>query len=286
MPESKELVRLDPQSLIRAAVDKGADVDVLERLVALAKDVRRETARDAWYSAMAEFQRTCPAILKDKQAQIRTRTGGNFGYRYASLDTVLAVVLPVMGPLGLSVSFKHGCDAEFVHATCVVSHALGHSETSGEMRIPIGKAGVDGGASAQQMVGIASTYAKRYALLAILGLSPEDDTDGDTNGAPPAVATPTRKSAPVEHPVSRPGDKEWRGFIDSVTTRTGETKGKRWTIYDIKGSDGAEFGTFSETVAAAAREAFESGVEVIVTWTETAKGNKNAESVRHAEEHG
>jgi len=172
------LVRLDPQALIEQAISKGAGMDTLERLVALAKEVRAQVAREAWYAAMADFQRRCPPIKKTKRAEIRSARGG-YAYSYAPLDEILSTIQPVMGDVGLSVAWSTKVEAERVVAACRISHALGHAEDSGEIAIPINLGQAEGvGANPAQRVGIAMTYAKRYSLLGIIGMAPEDDDDG------------------------------------------------------------------------------------------------------------
>lgn len=169
------LARVDPQALISQAITAGASIDTMERLVALAKDVRIVQAREAWYAAMAEFQRQCPPIFKE-----RTGKTQNYSYKYASIDDVLGVIQPVMGPLGLSVSWKTRFEPGAAVANCRISHTLGHFEESGEVTIPI-EAREDGkGATPAQRVGIAMTYAQRYSLKAAAGVAPTDadDTDG------------------------------------------------------------------------------------------------------------
>ena len=42
------------------------------------------------------------------------------------------------------------------------------------------------GANPAQRVGIAATYAKRYSLLGIIGMAPEDDDDAEGGAPPPA----------------------------------------------------------------------------------------------------
>lgn len=170
------LARLDPQALISKALETGAGIDTMERLVALAKDVREVQAKEAWYEAMAEFQRRCPAIKKTATAKIASRTGAGYSYRYAPLDGILSVIQPVMGPLGLSVSWRSRVEPAQVIVSCRISHTLGHHEESGEIAMPIVQ-GDGGGANPAQRVGIAATYAKRYALLGIIGMAPEDDDD-------------------------------------------------------------------------------------------------------------
>lgn len=177
------LARLDPQALITKALETGAGIDTMERLVALAKDVREVQAKEAWYEAMAEFQRRCPAIKKTATAKITTRSGPGYTYRYAPLDEILSVIQPVMGPLGLSVSWRSRVEPAQVIVSCRVSHTLGHHEESGEIAMPIVQ-GDGTGATPPQRVGIAATYAKRYALLGIIGMAPEDDDDAASAPAP------------------------------------------------------------------------------------------------------
>lgn len=181
------LARLDPQALITKALETGAGIDTMERLVALAKDVREVQAKEAWYQAMAEFQRTCPAIKKTKEARIATRTGPGYVYRFAPLDEIMSTIQPVMGPLGLSVSWRSRVEPAQVVVACRVSHTLGHHEESGEIAMPVVQ-GDGSGANPAQRVGIAATYAKRYALLGIIGMAPEDDDDAASQEAKPEQA--------------------------------------------------------------------------------------------------
>lgn len=169
---------LDPQVLIEKAIDAGAGIDTMERLFALAKEIREVRAKEAWYAAMAEFQRACPTIKKTAKAKIQTRGGSGYEYRYAPLDEITTTIAPVMGPLGLSISWRSRVEPDQVVVSCRVSHTLGHHEESGEISIPISQGAAEGmGATPPQRVGIAATYAKRYSLLGIIGMAPEDDDD-------------------------------------------------------------------------------------------------------------
>lgn len=175
-----EIIRIEPQALIAQAIEKGLDVEQMQQLFQLAKDVRAEQAREAWNRAMAQFQAECPVIIKTEKAKI----GNHYEYHYAALDGIIGVVKPLMGKLGLSISWRVRHEEGRVLASCRISHEAGHHEESGDVSMPIDtSSGM--GASAPQRVGIASTYAKRYALLAILGIAPEDDPDGDDKAKPP-----------------------------------------------------------------------------------------------------
>jgi hypothetical protein len=181
--EQTSLVRIDPQALIAQAIEAGSGIEMMERLVALATQVREVQAREAWHEAMAEFQKRCPAIKKTKRASIQTARA-SYSYSYAPLDEILSVIQPIMGPLGLSVSWRHRIEGDKVVANCRISHTLGHHEESGEIPMPVIVADAERGANAMQRIGIATTYAKRYSLLGIIGMAPEDDPDAKgPNGA-------------------------------------------------------------------------------------------------------
>lgn len=270
--------RLDPQALIEAAIAKDSPIEILERLVALAKDIRAMQAREAWLAAMARFQELCPAILKNKLAKVQSSKGGHFSYSWASLDAVLGEIQPVMGPLGLSVSFRQRQEKDQAFATCRISHAMGHDEDSGEVMMPITFG--DGTASSpQQKVGIAFTYAKRYALLAITGLAPEDDPDLKAE----AIQTTASAGKPGAQPQesAREGN-VWVGKILNVKTKTGtSTKtGKPWTKYVLQTNDAQEFETFSKTDSDFAKSAGASLVQI--AWEQDQYG-KTALSVEPAD---
>lgn len=179
---STQLARLDPQALIVKAIEAKADIDTMERLVALAKDIRAIQAKEAYLDAMAQFHEKCPPIYKSKRAKMP-----RYSYTYAPLDEICSTIDPILGELGLSKRWTTPkIEADKVTVACIISHALGHSESSGDLEMPVMAAtqrqdGGEGGANAAQRVGISLTYAKRYSLLGILGLAPEDDDDG----APP-----------------------------------------------------------------------------------------------------
>jgi len=276
--------RLDPQALIQQAISSNAGIETLERLFALAKDVRAEQAREAWNVAISEFQRTCPKIIKDESAKIATKSGGGYTYNYAALDGIMNVILPKMGPLGLSVSWRNRIEAGKVIANCRVSHDLGHFEESGEVAMPVDEAS-SFGASPPQRVGIAMTYAKRYSLLSIIGLAPEDDPDAQATGGEggKTVSMPQRRSqqAPTPEPERQHGGNLWTGQVLTVGQRVGKkADGTPWTLYTVKTKDGQEFITFSDSHADFAREAGSSSV--LIEWE---PGQKGGQKILHIEAH-
>jgi len=282
--ESQDLVRLDPQALIRTAVESGAGIETLERLVALAKDVRAQQAREAWYHAMAEFQRTCPAILKTATAKIATRSGAGYGYKYAPLDEITSTILPIMGPLGLSISWRTPkMDAQGVVAVCRVSHELGHFEESGEVAVPVVQ-GDGSGASAPQRVGIAISYAKRYALLSAIGLAPEDDPDAHDPG--PAVQPPRRASEAAKSTPDTIEGLIWTGIITAVDEKKSKAGKTFWLVTGSFEGASMTFSTFSESLMREAIGRMGASVESEIAYTQKTVGNQsfnNIDAIRDAE---
>ena len=119
--------------------------------------------------ALAGFHAEVGPILKQSSAQ--------YG-KYADLATVLAAVSPVLSKHGLVVTqtfspFEGGCT--LLRTTLL--HASGESVTS-DLPMP----STEGQRNALHAFGAATTYLRRYALLAILNLAAEDD-DGDSFGS-------------------------------------------------------------------------------------------------------
>lgn len=243
--------RLDMGALIQQAVEHGSGVETLERLLAMAKDVRAEQARAAWHDAMAKFQAEAPVVNKSKKARVQTRTGGSYEYSYAPLEDLISAMRPVLAKYGLSVVFKTIVDKTHVEASADVAHQDGHVESC-KFAVPID---LESRMNAAQQVGSACTYARRYAYLSALGLSPEDDDDAG-NAARPYDGTRTQQ--PITH--SRPDRRTqaptpesapvWRGKFAKMESKNGvKPNGEPWILWKFTGSDGEAFGTFSETVA-------------------------------------
>ena len=118
--------------------------------------------------ALASFHAEVGRILKQSNAQ--------YG-KYADLATVLTAVSPVLSKHGLVITqtfspFEGGCT--LLRTTLL--HTSGESVTS-DLPMP----STDGQRNALHAFGAATTYLRRYALLAILNLAAEDD-DGDSFG--------------------------------------------------------------------------------------------------------
>lgn len=118
--------------------------------------------------ALLALQAELPKVGKDKTADVVTKTGGSYKYKYANLETVQEALFPLLQ--------KHGL--VWITAPTLTEHGFalhyemrhGTERLTGDYYLP--QAG-------PQDIGSAITYARRYALCAVTGLAPGgDDDDG------------------------------------------------------------------------------------------------------------
>ncbi len=165
---------LSPPQLLAIAVQQGADLDKLERLMDLQERWQADQARRAYNEAFAAFKEEAVTVIKN-----RTVTNGPLnGKKYAELFAVLEAVTPALSKHGLVASWRLSKDEkDWLEVTCTVRHVGGHSES-----VSMGGPPDAGGAkNAIQARASTVTYLERYTLKAILGVSEqEDDTDANT----------------------------------------------------------------------------------------------------------
>lgn len=161
-----------PAYLLQLAVQQGADLDKLERLMALQERWEATEARKAYDAAFSAFKAEAVVIIKNKSVS----AGPLSGKKYAELFSVVNAVTPALSRHGLSSSWQITKDLpDWIEVTCTLKHTAGHTETVSMGGPP------DIGGAKNPIQARASTvsYLQRYTLKAITGLSEqEDDTDG------------------------------------------------------------------------------------------------------------
>lgn len=177
MEQENSLVVVSPMDLLAQAVEKGADLDKLEKLMDLQDRWESKQARKAFLSAMSQFQSLVPEIKKLKTVDFVGKQGGRVHYNYASLDIIAKQIRGPLQECGLSYRYQTENLDTGVKVTCVVSHKDGHSEENSIAS----SLDTSGNKNAIQQVGSTMTYLQRYSLIGALGISTaEDDNDGQT----------------------------------------------------------------------------------------------------------
>jgi len=170
--ELKPVAPTTPATLLQLAVEQGADLDRLEKLMALQQNWEANEARKAFASAMTGFRADCPEI--DKNAK-----GHNS--KYATLAHTISLIKEPLSKHGLSHNWKTEQTEDLISVTCCVTHQLGHQECTSMNAL----SDTSGSKNAIQALGSTVTYLQRYTLYAILGLasaSEDDDDDGAATG--------------------------------------------------------------------------------------------------------
>jgi|SRR3990167_1875637 len=156
---------------IEQAIKQNLPVETMEKLFALHEKVKAGQAKEAFTHAMAEFQKAIPVIEKTKQVKNKD---GTLRYQYAPLEVIIKQIKTPLADNGLSFTWEVENKEGFIKAFAKVTHIFGHSEVS-SFEVPIDKGGF---MTSPQQFASALTFAKRYALCNVLGLSTsEEDTD-------------------------------------------------------------------------------------------------------------
>lgn len=191
----RSLVDVPISAVLQAAIEKGIDPSGLEKLVALYERMSETAARKEFAQALADFQAECPSIAKTSEAQIATRSGGSYSYKYAELDAIAGTIRPLLQKHGLSYTWDSSFANGVLECTCTVRHANGHS-VSAKFSCPTDSASA---MSSQQKNAAALTFARRQSLIQVLGLTTCDsDNDGAEARARESVKITEHQAANLE----------------------------------------------------------------------------------------
>jgi hypothetical protein len=178
MPKQELVVQeqaLTPVELLRIAVTQGADVEKLEKLMALQERWEAGIAKKAYIEAMNQFKASPVIINKTKSVTISKDANAKPAYWYAPLDEVCDKVIPALNAVGITHSWSMTYEGEWMVVRCTLTHEMGHSDST-SMR---GVADKTGAKNAIQAEGSTLTYLQRYTLCAVCGIAIRNmDNDG------------------------------------------------------------------------------------------------------------
>jgi hypothetical protein len=135
-----------------------------------------------------EIAKALSAFQGEVENAAKSSTNPFFSSKYADLGEVLNTIRPVMGKHGLALaqfpSFEGDCNGGLVHVESLLSHSSGQwlsCVTSAPVFPTTGRSGKAELVSSQT-IGSATTYCRRYAAAAMLGIGQEDDDGNSTSG--------------------------------------------------------------------------------------------------------
>ena len=119
------------------------------------------------FAALASFQKNVTDPKKDKMVNY-----GKTKFTYADLDSVLKAVRPLLAEQGLSFTQIPVANENMVGVNTIIMHSSGQYIESDPFLVPAKQQDAQG-------YGSCMTYAKRYSLSALLGISADEDDDGN-----------------------------------------------------------------------------------------------------------
>lgn len=168
---------INPETLLMGAIQAQVAPEVIQQLLAMRGQLQRELAREAYYrdfpqmrAAIVEPEKTKPVYEKDRKT-VR--------FKYAPLSSIQTAVNAAIEKTGNKFSYRWeriAQDKDSVTMRCILTHVLGHSESSEFTNFIDHSAYMNLG----QKIAACRTFAKRYTVMDVTGLEADEDTD---NGA-------------------------------------------------------------------------------------------------------
>lgn len=123
-------------------------------------------------AALAAVQAELPRVSKSETGEVKGTTAGgkdySYKYSYADLASVSAAILPLLGKHGLAFTSWPTTTGRGFALRYYLLHDSGE-QMAGEYPLPAN--------ATPQQLGSAITYARRYTLCSVTGVSPDDDDD-------------------------------------------------------------------------------------------------------------
>ena len=200
LPEATPPAAVESAALIsmieRAARDPTVDINKMERLFQMHRDMEAQRAERAFNAAMALAQaELVPVVKRSWNPQTRSK--------YANLAAIAEAALPIIHRCGFGLSFSEfeSKKPDCLGVACDVTHSGGHRKHY-EFHVPMDGAGLKGNANKTptHAYGSSFSYGRRYATCGVFNIATKDDDDGNAAGKaqgppPPPPVTPEQVAA-------------------------------------------------------------------------------------------
>lgn len=153
-------------------------------------------------TALSKAQGEAKDIVKGKQG---------YGYKYATLESILSMLRPILSSNGLSVIQSNGNEGNLITVTTRLMHSSGEwLEDSGGVEFQLLK-----GMNNAQSVGSAISYLRRYQISAFMNITSDEDVDGevDVGQAKKNTQSPSENKQTLGGYLTKKGIKDQKGFM-------------------------------------------------------------------------
>ncbi|QEU28807.1 ERF family protein [Pseudomonas luteola] len=158
--------------------------------------------------SIAALAKALAAAQNEIENAKKDSTNPHFRSSYSSLAEILDTCRPVLSKNGLSITQMPGFEDGKVSVETMIMHESGEWISS-TLTVPVGKQDAQG-------VGSATSYARRYALAAVVGIAQADDDGEAAIQQIPRNSQPARQ-APPQKLVSRPEIDQLKAAIEQST---------------------------------------------------------------------
>lgn len=157
----------------KAASDSTYDVSKLQALLAVKKEWEANEARKAFVVALNAFKASPPEVLKSTKVSF-----GTTKYNHASLESASEIIGAALSDHAISHRWNVEQADGKIKVTCILTHALGHSEQVTMEATP----DTSGSKNSIQAIGSAVSYLQRYTLFTASGIAPKNADDDGRGG--------------------------------------------------------------------------------------------------------
>lgn len=159
------------------ATAENVNLDNVERLLKMQREVRAEEAKVAYYAALARCKAELVPVVKDARND-HTKSD------YARLEAIATAADPIIGRHGFGVQYSSGPskDPNFYRCIASVTHEQGHVEEI-FLDLPLDKAGSQGKVNKTDIQALGSTisYGRRYLKFMAFDIAVKDkNPDGNS----------------------------------------------------------------------------------------------------------
>ena len=120
--------------------------------------------------AFVKFRSSIPGLSKDAKAH---------NYRYVSLDNIMDNIIPLAETNGFRISHQQSEDERGEFLVTKIEHVSGWTDAT---RTPLRYSVNSDTGKTMQSMGSALTYARRYGISCLLGITADEDDDGAKAG--------------------------------------------------------------------------------------------------------